>query len=123
MYGRNYFCILQRRKPWGFKNFDRKGGTREIEIFSNFKGYIVLMRVITLNIVTIYFNLRQLLASVMIPGFTINRICWTVGKGIKLAKFKHPMGKWIPTIVGLLSIPLIIHPIDKGKIYSALYFV
>lgn len=59
----------------------------------------------------------QMLASVMIPGFTINRICWAVGKGIKMAKFKHPMGKWIPTITGLLSIPLIIHPIDKSVDY------
>jgi mitochondrial fission process protein 1 len=47
-------------------------------------------------------------------GFTINRLCWAVGKGLKLAKIKHPAAKWIPTITGLLSIPLIIHPIDKG---------
>jgi mitochondrial fission process protein 1 len=60
------------------------------------------------------FNLRQLLASVMIPGFTINRICWAVGKGLKLSKFKHPTAKWIPTMAGLLSIPLIIRPIDHG---------
>lgn len=56
----------------------------------------------------------QMLASVMIPGFTINRICWAVGKGIKAAKFKHKLGKWIPTVVGLASIPFIIHPIDSG---------
>ena len=56
----------------------------------------------------------QMLASVGIPGFTINRICWAVGKGLKAAKFKHKMGKWIPTIVGLCSIPFIIHPIDRG---------
>lgn len=54
----------------------------------------------------------QMLASVAIPGFTINRVCWAVGKGIKAAKFKHKFGKWIPTIVGLASIPFIIHPID-----------
>lgn len=56
----------------------------------------------------------QLLASVMIPGFTINRICWAVGKGVKAAKFKHKLGLWIPTIVGLASIPFIIHPIDSA---------
>lgn len=56
----------------------------------------------------------QLLASVAIPGFTINRICWAVGKGIKEMKFKHKYGKWLPTIVGLASIPFIIHPIDTG---------
>jgi mitochondrial fission process protein 1 len=56
----------------------------------------------------------QIAASVAIPGFTINRICWAVGKGIKAAKFKHKFGKWLPTIIGLMSIPLIIHPIDSG---------
>lgn len=59
----------------------------------------------------------QMLASVMIPGFTINRICWAVGKGLKVAKFRHPIGKWIPTITGLLSVPLIIHPIDRSVDY------
>jgi mitochondrial fission process protein 1 len=47
-------------------------------------------------------------------GFTINRVCWAVGKGIKLAKIRHPLAKWIPTVTGLLSIPFIIHPIDKA---------
>lgn len=56
----------------------------------------------------------QLLASVAIPGFTINRICWAVGRGIKMAKFKHKFAKIIPTVIGLASIPFIIHPIDKG---------
>lgn len=56
----------------------------------------------------------QLLASVAIPGFTINRICWAIGKGIKAVKFKHKLGKWIPTIIGLSSIPFIIKPIDHG---------
>lgn len=56
----------------------------------------------------------QMLASVVIPGFTINRICWAVGKGIKAAKVKHKLFKWLPTIVGLSSIPFIIHPIDSG---------
>lgn len=59
----------------------------------------------------------QMLASVMIPGFTINRICWAVQKGLKVAKFKHPIAKWIPTITGLASIPLIIHPIDRSVDY------
>jgi len=56
----------------------------------------------------------QMLASVAIPGFTINRICWAVGKGLQAAKFKHKLGKWIPTILGLSSIPFIIHPIDNA---------
>ncbi|KAG5673980.1 hypothetical protein PVAND_003976 [Polypedilum vanderplanki] len=56
----------------------------------------------------------QMLASVAIPGFTINRICWAVGKGLKEVKLKHKFGKWVPTIVGLMSIPLIIKPIDHS---------
>jgi mitochondrial fission process protein 1 len=56
----------------------------------------------------------QMLASVMIPGFTINRICWFTSKALKAAKFKHKMAKWIPTVIGLCSIPLIIHPIDSA---------
>lgn len=48
------------------------------------------------------------------PGITINRICWTTGKLIKATKLKgaHPYVKFLPTAIGLASIPLIIHPID-----------
>ncbi|GAB0088070.1 Mitochondrial 18 kDa protein [Sergentomyia squamirostris] len=55
----------------------------------------------------------QLLASVIIPGFTINRICWGTGKLLKMAHQKGVVKKWIPTCVGLISIPAIIHPIDN----------
>ncbi len=54
-----------------------------------------------------------MLASVAIPGFTINRICWAVSKGLKVAKFKHKVGKIIPTAFGLMAIPFIIRPIDN----------
>lgn len=57
-------------------------------------------------------------ASVIIPGFTINRICWATGKALRQGKIKGIPGKWGPTIVGLLSIPLIIHPIDKFVDYA-----
>lgn len=58
----------------------------------------------------------QMLASVIVPGFTINRICWGSSKILKATKLKgaHPAVKFIPTIVGLASIPLIIHPIDSA---------
>ncbi|XP_063701098.1 mitochondrial fission process protein 1 [Culicoides brevitarsis] len=55
----------------------------------------------------------QMLASVAIPGFTINRICWGTRMILKKTKAAKA-GKWISTIVGLASIPLIIHPIDRG---------
>ena len=54
--------------------------------------------------------------SVLIPGFTINRIC--AGSLFSLAKVapKLPLTtrKWITTAVGLGVIPFIVHPIDSG---------
>ncbi|XP_055696576.1 mitochondrial fission process protein 1 [Lutzomyia longipalpis] len=57
--------------------------------------------------------LWQMLASVIIPGFTINRICWGTGKLLKMTHQKGVIKKWVPTFVGLASIPAIIHPIDN----------
>lgn len=57
----------------------------------------------------------QMLASVIIPGFTINRI--VKGTGALVRHFnrncKMRNVKYIPTMVGLASIPIIIHPIDR----------
>lgn len=61
--------------------------------------------------------LWQMLASVIIPGFTINRICWGTGRLLKLAQANKAVRKSVPTAVGLASIPLIIHPIDKFMDY------
>lgn len=80
--------------------------------------------------------LWQMFASVVIPGFTINRqvdhsyftqiqilitnfilscrICWLTGKAFKMSKIKGPVAKWTPTLIGLISIPFIIHPIDHA---------
>lgn len=58
--------------------------------------------------------LWQMFASVIIPGFTINRICWISKKTLAMSKIKGPVGKWAPTAIGLLAIPFIIHPIDHG---------
>uniref|UniRef100_A0A336M407 Mitochondrial fission process protein 1 n=1 Tax=Culicoides sonorensis TaxID=179676 RepID=A0A336M407_CULSO len=57
----------------------------------------------------------QMLASVMIPGFTINRICWATKKLLTMTEARK-LGwiKFVPTLIGLASIPLIIHPIDRG---------
>lgn len=58
--------------------------------------------------------LWQGFASVIIPGFTINRLCALVNfiqhKTTKKPFLRSP---WIATIIGLASIPLIIHPIDN----------
>ncbi|KAK4321717.1 hypothetical protein Pmani_007514 [Petrolisthes manimaculis] len=61
----------------------------------------------------------QALASVMVPGFTINRVC--AGSLVALARVvpKLPLNtrKWITTAVGLGCIPFIVHPIDTGVHY------
>ena len=56
----------------------------------------------------------QGLASVIIPGYTINRIVWAAKK--LTDSVDVPMGakKWAPTIIGLSFIPFIVHPIDSG---------
>uniref|UniRef100_A0A0N5C7J9 Mitochondrial fission process protein 1 n=1 Tax=Strongyloides papillosus TaxID=174720 RepID=A0A0N5C7J9_STREA len=57
--------------------------------------------------------LWQTLASVAIPGFTINRICkfsnWILTKGIKLSPI---LAKPLTTAIGLSTIPFIVKPID-----------
>ncbi|XP_060125251.1 mitochondrial fission process protein 1 isoform X1 [Zootoca vivipara] len=57
----------------------------------------------------------QALASVAIPGFTINRIC--AGSLYLMASMTHwPLSvrKWATTAVGLSTIPFIIKPIDRS---------
>lgn len=55
-----------------------------------------------------------MLASVVIPGFTINRICamstFLLKKNKKLPKNTR---KFVVTGIGLIAIPFIIKPIDK----------
>lgn len=58
----------------------------------------------------------QGLASVIFPGFAINRVCW--GSGILIQKmatsFLTPgKQKLLVTSIGLGSIPMIIKPIDQ----------
>ena len=50
----------------------------------------------------------QTLASVAIPGFTINRIVWAS------QRITTPPSVWAPTVCGLAAIPLIVDPIDHG---------
>ena len=59
--------------------------------------------------------LWQGLASVVIPGLTINRLC--AGSRVLLNRYvtkvlSRQVRQWLVTGVGLCSIPLIIHPID-----------
>ena len=55
------------------------------------------------------------LASMMLPALTIHSIVKFSGRVIK--KFANPiskLGKIVPTIFGLASIPFIIHPLDHA---------
>ncbi|KAJ1358487.1 hypothetical protein KIN20_016920 [Parelaphostrongylus tenuis] len=57
----------------------------------------------------------QSLASVAIPGFTINRVCHFSGLLInRVSRWPAPVRKWIVTAIGLCTIPFIVHPIDMA---------
>ncbi|KAF7994966.1 hypothetical protein HCN44_004438 [Aphidius gifuensis] len=58
--------------------------------------------------------LWQSFASVIVPGITINRICATVQYLQKYSKKTAMKSRWLSTAIGLISIPLIIRPIDRG---------
>lgn len=60
--------------------------------------------------------LWQTLASVMIPGATINIIVKACRSAIRKSPLILPymVGDWLPTIAGLGSIPLIVCPIDEA---------
>ena len=49
----------------------------------------------------------QGLASVIVPGFAINRVVWAASR-------LTAAGSRVPTAAGLACIPLIVHPIDQG---------
>lgn len=58
--------------------------------------------------------LWQLLASVVIPGLTINRVCATSNYLLKEnRKMPTAIRKWTVTGIGLVAIPFIIRPIDS----------
>ncbi|KAL5275769.1 MTFP1.2 family protein [Megaselia abdita] len=54
----------------------------------------------------------QIIASVIIPGITINRVTWLTSRALKNSGLKKEIRKIVPTVVGLASIPVIIKPID-----------
>ena len=62
----------------------------------------------------------QALASVIVPGFTINRVCAgsLLGLGKIIPKVPITTRKWITTAIGLGCIPFIVHPIDTLIHYS-----
>jgi len=60
----------------------------------------------------------QTLASIAIPGFTINRICALSYFLLNKSKGMSPSARlWTTTAIGLASIPFIVKPIDHGVDY------
>lgn len=61
----------------------------------------------------------QSLASVMIPGATINLLVKATRAAVRRSPLLLPglVQEWLPTATGLASIPLIIHPIDHSVDY------
>uniref|UniRef100_A0A1I7TJB5 Mitochondrial fission process protein 1 n=1 Tax=Caenorhabditis tropicalis TaxID=1561998 RepID=A0A1I7TJB5_9PELO len=58
--------------------------------------------------------LWQTFASVLIPGFTINRFCYFTNILLqKSTKLPTTLRKWTVTCLGLATIPFIVHPIDS----------
>uniref|UniRef100_A0A5F8G208 Mitochondrial fission process protein 1 n=1 Tax=Monodelphis domestica TaxID=13616 RepID=A0A5F8G208_MONDO len=56
----------------------------------------------------------QALASVAIPGFTINRLCALSLYALsRTTRWPLAARKWTTTALGLMAIPVIIHPIDR----------
>ena len=64
--------------------------------------------------------LWQALASVLIPGFTINRVCAMslYGMGRLAPGVAENTRKWATTAFGLGTIPFIVHPIDNAVHYG-----
>ncbi|XP_032303771.1 mitochondrial fission process protein 1 [Coturnix japonica] len=57
----------------------------------------------------------QSLASVAIPGFTINRLCAaSLALMGSFTRWPLPVRKWATTALGLAAIPVIITPIDRS---------
>uniref|UniRef100_A0A7S2UT13 Mitochondrial fission process protein 1 n=1 Tax=Attheya septentrionalis TaxID=420275 RepID=A0A7S2UT13_9STRA len=62
--------------------------------------------------------LWQTFASVTIPGATINMIVRASRFAVSRVALPVTIVKWLPTAIGIGSIPLIIHPIDDLVDYS-----
>ncbi|CAN0044469.1 mitochondrial fission process protein 1 [Lampetra fluviatilis] len=60
----------------------------------------------------------QALASVAVPGFTINRLCAaSLAVLSRTTRWPAPTRKWVTTAIGLSAIPFIITPIDRSVDY------
>jgi len=61
----------------------------------------------------------QSFASVIVPGFVINRTCFvSLYLLSKVKGMPKPLRRWTTTAIGLASIPFIIKPIDNLVDYT-----
>jgi fission process protein 1 len=58
--------------------------------------------------------LWQLMASVVIPPFFINRTCHFTAKALQRSTLSPLAQRWASTLSGLVAIPIIYKPIDHG---------
>ncbi|XP_063388845.1 mitochondrial fission process protein 1 [Cydia fagiglandana] len=56
----------------------------------------------------------QTLASIVIPGITINRIVFYTGRALKGRPVTPAVQRFAPVAVGLACIPIIVTPIDRA---------
>lgn len=57
----------------------------------------------------------QTLASVLIPGFVINRVVWASQSILKRSPLRSNTAKqWAPVFIGLSAVPFIVEPIDTA---------
>ena len=87
-------------------------GRRYYQESSNLNSYLQKRKAIEIMVEA---AMWQGLASVIIPGFTINRICAASRFTLKrCARTMPPRAQmWVTTLVGLSAIPVIIKPIDR----------
>ena len=62
--------------------------------------------------------LWQLLASVFVPGFIINRTVKASSFILKSMGTRKVVTKWLPVSIGLMTIPFIVKPVDHGVEYA-----
>ncbi|XP_063541059.1 mitochondrial fission process protein 1 [Cydia strobilella] len=56
----------------------------------------------------------QTLASIVIPGITVNRIVFYTGRALKGKPVPPAVQRFAPVAVGLACIPIIVTPIDRA---------
>ena len=110
--------LHKRERSWSHNFFRRNHSIYIVEIISYFVKDDVSSPNKSSNRLSMEMFIEaavwQGLASVIIPGFTINRICWMSAIALRNRTFLSSIQqKYLVTLIGLGSIPVIIKPIDR----------